>query len=180
MKWAITGRPGSGKSTICKLLIENFKSQVLIGGILTGEIRDEHGLRLGFQILDIATGELGTLAHVRLKDGPRVGKYRVNLADIERVGVPAIEHALKEAELILIDEVAPMELKSLRFAHLIEQVLGSDKPLLVTFKQNLRHPLVEQIRRVCRVYEITERNREEILRRLISEIAGSFSRSGPP
>jgi nucleoside-triphosphatase len=170
MKWAITGRPGSGKTTICKRLIKNLKSQMSIGGMLTREIRDEQGRRLGFELLDIVTGELGTLAHVQLKSGPRVGKYHVNVADVERVGVPAIEHALKEADLIVIDEIAPMELKSLKFASVVEQVLRSDKPMLVTFKQHLRHPLVENIRKVCRVYEIREGNRDEIFKRLLSEM----------
>jgi nucleoside-triphosphatase len=174
MKWAITGRPGSGKTTMCKRLIEAYKSRRLIGGILTREIRDEQGRRLGFELLDIATGELGTLAHVQLKSGPQVGKYRVNVVDIERVGVPAIERALNGADLIVIDEIAPMELKSSKFASVVEQALGSDKPLLVTFQQRLRHPLVEQIRKVCRVYEITEGNREEIFKQLLNEIKRSL------
>jgi len=64
----------------------------------------------------VATGRRGILAHIELKSGPRLGRYRVNLKDIEEIAVPAIAEAWQHKDLVVIDELAPMELKSREFA----------------------------------------------------------------
>lgn len=166
MRLAITGAPGSGKSTLCKRLIEALPT-VKIGGILTQDIREGRD-RVGFAILDIATGQRGLLAHRALKAGPRVGRYRVNLDDIERIAVPALEHAMREAQLIVIDEIAPMELCSPRFVEAVMRVLDSPKDLLVTFKEHCEHPLIARVRAEFLVFTITLSTREEIFAEVLA------------
>ncbi len=169
MKIAITGVPGSGKTTLCKRLIEALT--IKVGGILTQDIR-KNETRVGFEILDIATQQKGILAHVVAKTGPKVGKYTVNLADIEQIAIPAIEGALKEAELIVIDEIGPMELKSPAFVQVAEKALNSPKSLLITFKKHFEHPLIARIRREFSVYEITIQNREQVFSQLLKKLKG--------
>lgn len=171
MKLAITGAPGSGKSTLCKRLIEALPT-VKIGGILTQDIREGRE-RVGFEIVDIATGERGLLAHRQLKSGPRVGRYHVNLTDTERIAVPALQHALCEAQLIIIDEIAPMELHSARFVEAVTDVLGSSKDLLVTFKERYEHPLIARIRTEFSVFTITPSTRESLFQELLTQLQPS-------
>lgn len=170
LKLAITGRPGSGKTTLVKRVVEALRDHVAVGGIYTQELRDARGRRVGFQIVDVQTGGTGLLAHVELDDpeAPQVGKYRVNVRDVERVAVPAIERALEGAQLVVIDEVAPMELTSRAFQDVVARALEleGERALIITFQQRSRHPLVERLRRACEVYEVTPSNRERLLHEL--------------
>jgi nucleoside-triphosphatase len=49
----------------------------------------KNGVREGFEIVDISAAKVGCLAHVNQKEGPQVGKYRVNMQDLESIGVQA-------------------------------------------------------------------------------------------
>jgi nucleoside-triphosphatase len=51
-----------------------------------------------------------TLARVGRGGGPRVGKYRIDLEALDRVGVPAIVDATRSGRLVVIDEIGKMEM----------------------------------------------------------------------
>lgn len=172
MRIAITGAPGSGKSTLCKRLVDALAS-VKIGGILTQDIREGRE-RVGFEILDLLTGQRGVLAHRYLTNGPRLGRYRVNLTDIERIAVPALERALREAQLIIIDEIAPMELHSPRFIEAVTRVLDSSKDLIVTFKERFEHPLIARIRTEFSVFTLTPSTRDRLFHTTFAMIQSSM------
>ncbi|KCZ72115.1 putative nucleotide kinase [Candidatus Methanoperedens nitroreducens] len=163
LRIAITGSPGVGKSTVCRNVLKQLTCTY--GGMVSADIRVK-GERVGFEIRDIATGRQGILAH-KEGTGPRVGSYHVNLADLNNIGVAAIRNALN-SELVVIDEIAPMEFKSPEFIRAVEEALDSDKNMLVVLHQKSSHPLAERIRREFRVYTATRENRE----RLVYEIAG--------
>jgi len=166
---AVTGPPGCGKTTLIRRVVEGLRSQgrMSIGGIYTEEIR-EGGQRKGFSIVDIATGRRGILAHIAIPSGPRVGKYRVNLKDIKEVAVPAIMEALETKDLLVIDEIAPMELASPEFVKAVEAALKSERHLLFAIQQRSVHPLVQRIRREFSVYGITPSNRDGLFREIVT------------
>jgi nucleoside-triphosphatase len=159
----ITGKPRVGKSTIINKVIQRLKAAgVAVGGMLTADIH-EGRQRVGFSIEDVSTGKKGILAHVQSHQrGPTVGKYTVNLTDLDAIGAHAITTALVQAKLIVIDEIGPMELKSTRFIDAVERALESDKPLLVSVHQRSRHELVWRIKSTFEILEVTEENRDEL------------------
>jgi nucleoside-triphosphatase len=165
---AITGSPGVGKSTVCRNVLERLKCTY--GGMVSADIRVK-GERVGFEIKDIATGKLGILAH-RQGTGPRVGSYHVNIEDLNSIGVAAIRNALNSSELIVIDEIAPMEFKSPEFIKAVEEALDSGKNMLVVLHQKSTHPLAERIRREFQVHTVTKENRET----LVPEIANKINK----
>ena len=163
---AITGQPGVGKTTVCREVADRLGRST--GGMVCSNIIEE-GRRVGFELLDLQTGVKGVLAHIR-GGGPSVGKYHVNMPDPDKIGVSAILSALA-TDLIVIDEIAPMELKSQRFVQAVEGALASDRDMLVVLHQRSTHPLAERIRAEFDLITVTKDNRDGIA----DEIAGRFS-----
>lgn len=162
----LTGEPGVGKTTIILKVVQELQSRgIMVGGMTSGEIR-MGGSRVGFQVEDISTREVGELAKLgqTFPGAPRVGRYGVNLADVERVGVAAIRRALKVANVVIVDEIGPMELKSPQFVHAMEDALASTKNLLGTLHRRTIHPLTNAIRTNSdyQVIEVTVANRDRI------------------
>ncbi|MEA1943977.1 MAG: NTPase [Euryarchaeota archaeon] len=159
---AITGQPRIGKTTVCRQVIDLLDCN--IGGMLCSDIIED-GKRVGFELLDLKTGEKGVLAHIS-GHGPKIGKYHVNVHDLSEIGVRAIENAM-DSDLIIIDEIAPMELRSQRFIRTVERALASDKDMLVVLHQRSHHPLVELIREEFDVITVTKDNRDAIAREIL-------------
>jgi nucleoside-triphosphatase len=159
MRIAVTGTPGVGKSTLVLRAVERVPLSV--GGLVTQEVR-KCGRRLGFSIRDLATGREGVLAHVHLADGPAVGRYRVNLHDLDEIGARAIEWAIAEKDLVVVDEVGPMELQSPRFVAAVDRALAQARNLLVTVHRASNHPLAYRIRHgVDHYLRLTRDNRDQ-------------------
>jgi nucleoside-triphosphatase len=140
----LTGPPGCGKSTLIVRLAGRLPFRVR--GFTTAEIRGRGG-REGFHI-ETLDGRGGILAHkTRFTSGPRVGSYRVNLADLDAIGSAEIEAALEDpaTHLIIIDEIARMELFSERFRGAALRALESPTPVFGTI-QIRRDPFLDAVR----------------------------------
>lgn len=144
--WLVTGPPGVGKSTLVSKVIMRLKSAgVIVGGSTTYERRSK-GARVGFEVLDLSSGRKGELASVDSKLGPRVGRYRVNLKDLAGIGAAGLVAAATSSELIVIDEVGPMELVSPEFRRAVQKCIESGKPLLAVVHERLEDDLLNELR----------------------------------
>ncbi|RLF19731.1 MAG: nucleotide kinase [Thermoprotei archaeon] len=174
----LTGPPGIGKTTVILRTVDLLKKHGFsVGGMITREIRQGRS-RVGFEIIDILTNRRGILAHIRFTSGPRVGKYRVNLRDLEEVGVCAIMEAIRKCDVVVIDEIGKMELFSDKFVKAVRTALSSGKIVLGTVHLRSSHPLAVEIREgrmegVSVIY-VTYQNRailpEKILREVLSHV----------
>lgn len=130
----ITGNPGSGKTTLFNDIIKSIKfiKSCNMSGFITREIRQK-GTRVGFSIENYE-GKKGILAHIDNKEGPRVGKYRVNLSDLENIGIKTLKDCLvnPRVNLAAIDEIGKMEMFHPDFLILIDKIINSSKVLLAT------------------------------------------------
>lgn len=178
LRIAVTGSPGVGKSTVVAKAAEKLAYQpgFKIGGIQTAEIRKD-GQREGFLIRDLASGKTGILSSVK-GSGPRIGKYHVNLEDLEGIGANALRNAL-ECDLIVIDEIGPMELKSGAFVSAVEAVLKSDKPVLAVLHRSSSHLLAQRIRTEFEVLTVDEGNRDELPEKIFNYFASQLSGAEP-
>jgi nucleoside-triphosphatase len=118
---------------------------------------------VGFEILDLANGKHGWLAHVNGL-GPQVGKYHVNIDDLDNIGTNAITQALEKSGAIAIDEIGPMELYSQKFKQTVIQVLESKKLVLIVVHGKAKDPLVTQVKRRvdAEIFNVTFSNREKL------------------
>ena len=154
-----------GKSTLVQKAAEATK--VKVGGVLATDKRIKDR-RAGFELLDLGSGHTGMLAD-ETGTGPQLGKYRVRLDDLDQIGAKAVEDALI-ADLIVVDEVGPMELSSRRFVRAVEKAIASDKPMLVVLHQWSVHPLAKKIRKNFKVLTVTKENRDSLLYDLTKDL----------
>lgn len=155
----ITGAPGTGKTTIVHEAIRTSGGKT--GGFYTQEIR-QAGVRLGFEIITL-DGHRAILAHADFRGPQRVGKYGVDVAALDRVAVPAMRQAMRECDVVVVDEIGKMELLSPAFRDVLLEVLNSGKRLLATIMLQ-PHPFADQIKRDPRVQVLvlTKATRQQV------------------
>ncbi len=164
----LVGRPGVGKTTLLVKVAERL-TDLRIGGFFTREVR-EGTKRVGFRV-ETFSGATGILACVVGKHGPRVGKYVVDTAEFERVGVAGLEDAIQAADVIFIDEIGKMELFSQRFRVALVRALDCRKPVLATVMA-YPDPFVDGLktRPDALLIAVTESNRDRLVDELAAQI----------
>jgi nucleoside-triphosphatase len=164
----LTGQPGCGKTTLIKRVVNELARPA--GGFYTEEIR-QGGERVGFKIITLS-GEESVFARVDFKTPQRLGKYGLDLAALETIGVEALRTALRARQLVVIDEIGPMELRSASFRDVMNEALDADTRVLASITAR-SFPFTDAIkdRRDVTVIKVQRDNREQ----LVSELAGHFT-----
>lgn len=180
--FVLTGPPGCGKSTLISEVVAELRSLgCRVGGFYTPELR-ERGRRVGFRMVDIATGTALLLAHESQPEGPLVSRYRVNVPNVDRMTELSLERALADSDLVVIDEIAPMELFSGRFERTVRRILDSPKPLLAAVHYRTKSGLIGDIKRRpdTRLWVLTPASRASVRAELLRELTGVLPRRTPP
>lgn len=170
--WFLTGSPGIGKTTVVHELVHQLKDRnYLAGGILSPEIREE-GKRSGFVIRDIMTGREETMAHKDSESTMLVGSYKVLAQNVDAVCGEAFPYAFQHADVILVDEVGPMELFSQGFKHFMKQTLKQPQPLVAVIHPKAKRGFVQNLLRApnSASYTVTTENRDTLPDQLFDQI----------
>jgi len=168
--YLLTGRPGTGKTSLIRQAVARIKGEV--GGFYTEEIRNQ-GAREGFRLVTL-DGQNAVLAHININSPYRVSKYGVNIDNLDKVGVHALQQAAEECDLIVIDEIGKMELFSSNFRRIVSQIIDSDKQVLGTIMLN-PNPWADAIKLKSRVkiVTVTRTNHPQILEKLLEWLNAS-------
>jgi nucleoside-triphosphatase len=172
----LTGAPGVGKTTVLTKTVDALKAKgVSVGGMVSREVRED-GVRVGFEILDLADGKHGWLAQVNGQNGPQVGRYHVNLSDLDIIGTAAITKALEKCSVVAIDEIGPMELYSQKFKQSVAQALESKKLVLAVVHGKAKDQLATQVKRRvdAEIFNVTFSNRVNLAEQLIRKALDSI------
>lgn len=170
----LTGSPGIGKTTVLLKVVDVLRdSGISVRGMISREVK-ENGVRVGFEILDPTNNKRGWLAHVDQKNGPQVGRYRVNLKDLEGIGATAIIEATEKCSVIVIDEIGPMELFSKKFKKAVKLALESGKLVMAVIHVKASDVLVDETkqREDSMIFTVTSNNRETLTEELVKEVLG--------
>lgn len=173
-KIGITGLPRSGKSAVLdkvvSMVIEERKADSrgrrrgvaanIIGGMRTEAIIED-GERVGYACVDILSGDRGVMAHREIDSRNRILGFGINPSELDKVAVPAIQNAIGNCEILVIDEVGKFSVESEGFVAAVREALEYDMPTLLTLHKKSRHPLLQDIRRRDdgRILEVTPVNR---------------------
>lgn len=159
----LSGRPGCGKTTVIKRSLKAIGPE-RCSGFYTEEVR-EGGRRIGFDVVTL-DGRRGPLARIGV-DGPRVGRYGVDLDSFERLALSSLEPSDADRSMprvFVVDEIGKMELFSPNFVELLARIFVETwRPILGTVLA-ARHPAVAPIRRRgdIEIVQVTRENRDEL------------------
>ncbi|MEU9125191.1 nucleoside-triphosphatase [Streptomyces sp. NPDC048506] len=159
----IEGRPGVGKTTAIRRLAALLPARD-VSGFTTEEIR-LGGTRVGFA-LETFTGDHAVLAHVDFPGPPRVGRYGVDLDVMERLALPTLEAAVRDAsagQLVLVDELGRMELACSPFREGVRSLFAADVDVVATVHAH-HDPFTDALKRRTDVelLQITPANRDAV------------------
>jgi nucleoside-triphosphatase len=108
------------------------------------------------------------MAHVDVKSRSRVGRYGVDVAAIDRIGVTAVRAAIEHTPIIVVDEIGKMELFSPQFQAAVLKAVSSPKIVVATAMiDNL--PWVTALKALpnVTVWEVTKENRSAMVERVM-------------
>ena len=154
--------PGCGKTTVLSKTVEALKGHgVSVGGMISREARDACA-REGFEVIDLSSGKHGWLAHVHQKTGPQVGKYRVNLSDLEKIGVKAVTEATQKYDVVVIDEFPDPWSFFAKFKQAVEAALESSKVVLAVVHAKAKDTLISKTKGLpeAELFMVTVDNRD--------------------
>jgi nucleoside-triphosphatase len=141
----VIGEPGSGKTNWCKGYIDRRrKSGSTVGGILCPAIVRQQQ-RVGSNAIDLLTDReipFARLSRCRcFTEGELVGGYTISKDGI-LFACAAIKRAVESrCDLVVIDEVGPLELRGSGLMPVVESALASAINVLIVVRSSLKEAL---------------------------------------
>ncbi|MFO7991584.1 MAG: NTPase [Thermoplasmata archaeon] len=162
LKIGLSGSIGIGKTETLETIIDMLEEEgITVGGMITEPIFEENR-QVGFQVMDWKTKEKAVFAHLHLDTDVEIKGYNVDLDALNEVGVKAIQTAIEETDVILVDEAGKMEVESDEFNKMVKSAMDADKPMILTYHKKSRNPLLQDVRRRddVRILELTDINKD--------------------
>lgn len=165
---AVRGNRNTGKSYLTEKVINEITGKVRIAGFFTKKFSSGEVTLRAWDNFSLFTS------------GPEVmvfneKDHRITTKGFEELGVWAIERAITNADLIIMDELGRFEIKCYNFIQAVHQALDSDTPVLCSMKSEenvFLNSLIERDDII--IFSITERNRDKVYNAIIFKIKACF------
>ena len=118
----LIGDRHSGKTSTCRRLVESARARGLtVGGILAPALH-EGGRCIGYEVVDLATGQSTHLATSAGSGVEQTGRFHF-LAEGLTLGRAALESTIEPApQLVMVDEVGQLELDGGGWSRQVDQL----------------------------------------------------------
>lgn len=171
-KILLTGDQGCGKTTVVKEVIELLHIQgVGIRGFFT---EPTNASEVGYNVVTMS-GIRVTFAHVDLRRGPYVGAYHVDIDAFEEAALGQLHAPGRRTDrldqVVVIDEVGPLQCLSDRFLDRVTQLLESPAWVLATVPLS-GGPFIEFLHSWARdrIIRVTPDNRDKLPDRIVDAL----------
>ena len=179
----LTGQPKAGKSYTLSKLIESFQKNknIKIKGMLTNELTFAE-TRVGIKIKDIKKEKEELFAIKFFKNekyNPSNSKslenYQIDTEALDRIAIPIFNN-LQNCNLLIIDEIGKMELKSNEFEEAIEKIFNNSKSnnfvilATVPIANDVKFVEVLKNREDTEVIELSKGNRDNVFKEISEKI----------
>ncbi len=176
----ITGNRGIGKTTLLLRILEELRgTRLKIGGVVSPPVFAGGDEKIGFQGEDVATGDQWALGRLNGSlDGPRLGPWSFSSEGF-RLGISAVREAINlQADLIVLDEIGPLELiRGEGYAAVLPELPSSPvKILMLVVRPELINRFVSRFFQDNQpeVVEVTGENRQLLLYELVKKIMKNY------
>jgi nucleoside-triphosphatase len=136
----LAGDTGSGKTTLARQVVEGLRARgASVGGILAPGLL-ENGRRTGFDLVNLATGESARLARERaVETGRHVQWSRFSFSpEGLALGQRALGRGARAADVVLVDEVGPLELAGGGWADALDELVRDRaQPVLLVVRSSI-------------------------------------------
>ncbi len=161
----LTGQIGQGKSGMLEALVKVLQGKgYRIGGIVS-PCRMEEGLRTGYDLVDVATGERTFLSGVEGDEGMvHVGRFYFSTEGIA-FGKKALSvETVCGSDFIVVDEIGPWELENQGWAPCITGILlKTEIPMIWSVRESIVDKVIENWELThYRVFHVSESGLDEI------------------
>lgn len=167
----LTGARRVGKTTAIQNIVSHLGANA--GGFYSPEVR-ENSHRIAFEIVTL-DGKKALIStkktDVIFTKEIQVGNHRVNLDVIDSIIVPTLVSALEKKDIVVIDEIGPMEITSTEFCHVILRILDSNVIVVGTIVED-SIPFTNQVKAHprARLRKVTLENRDKIPQEILSKL----------
>lgn len=157
----LTGPPGSGKTTLLFAVLRALRpfpsrpGGLAVGGFTVKRVYRRRQ-RVALDLVDLSTGRRGRLVDFSQPPGPVVDR-----AVFVDIAVPAIHQALRQADVVVLDELGRFEIGVEPFVSAVEMALESPRLVLGVIKAEC-NPFLDRVRsrRDVTLIPVTREERE--------------------
>jgi nucleoside-triphosphatase len=164
----LTGKPAIGKSTLLGRVVNilHQSTNLKIVGFITRDVRNAAGDRIAFETSTLDHKKIGQLA--TKKDD---GTYELNHETMNSIIIPTLLEGLESADLLVIDEIGPIQLQNAEFQKTINLILEKRNLSIMGTVALQGSPYLSRIHQHYRtgLFEVTETNREQLEKKLSAE-----------
>lgn len=165
----LTATPGTGKTTAIKKIIDLIGKQNC-GGFYSEEIKDDAEQRIGFECISL-DGTSTRLADISFESEIKLSRYGLDIKAFEKIAINSIEESLAIKQVLIIDEIGPMQFFSEKFKEILNIVIDSEKIVVGSIFFN-PHPDIDIIKKKehVEIYELTKENRDLLPNEIVARV----------